>query len=171
MGIKKTSSDSNGSMDPAEKQYKVILGFMTIMLVLVVFLLTLVFLGSKDSISKAISGSDMAEFEQDYQAVFLTNGQVYFGKVDSRTELELVLSEIYYLQINRDLQATGTEEASEEGNEQAAAQDQPELSLVKLGNELHGPTDKMIINTDQVLFVEDLKDDSRVVEAISNYQE
>lgn len=44
------------------------------------------------------------------------------------------------------------------------------FSLVKLGNELHGPEDKMSINLSQVLFVEDLKVDSKVVEAIRAYE-
>ncbi|MBU2575853.1 hypothetical protein KKF64_02080, partial [Patescibacteria group bacterium] len=65
--------------------------------------------------------------------------------------------------VTRPLQQT------EEGQQQATDQ-QGELSLVKLGNELHGPTDSMFINRDHVLFVEDLKDDSNVVQAIDNYK-
>ena len=98
-----------------------------------------------------------------WQAVFLTNGQVYFGQVKSANKSEIILEDIYYLQVTRPLQQT------QEGQEQAAATDaQGELSLVKLGNELHGPTDKMYINRDHALFIEDLKDDSNVVQAINN---
>jgi len=57
---------------------------------------------------------------------------------------------------------------TQEGQEQANPQG--ELSLVKLGNELHGPTDAMHINRDQILFIEDLKDDSNVFQAITNYK-
>jgi len=103
-----------------------------------------------------------------YQAVFLTNGQVYFGKVNSHSNSYLELLDIYYLQVKPVLQQ------GEEGNENSNKnpQDQKtELSLVKLGNELHGPLDKMIINKDQVVFIEDLKDDSKVTDAIKRYKQ
>jgi hypothetical protein len=46
----------------------------------------------------------------------------------------------------------------------------PEINLVKLGGELHGPTDEMRINRDQILLVEDLRTDSNLVKAIDNYK-
>lgn len=104
----------------------------------------------------------LSGFDNDWQAVFLTNGQVYFGRVVKQNREEMKVKEIYYLQVTRPLQQT------EEGEEQANPQG--ELSLVKLGNELHGPTDAMSINRDHVLFIEDLKDDSNVVQAIANYK-
>ncbi|MEK7125287.1 MAG: hypothetical protein AAB880_00010 [Patescibacteria group bacterium] len=107
-------------------------------------------------------GATLSGFDKDWQAVFLSNGQVYFGQVEKQNKVEIVLKDIYYLQVTRPLQQTA------EGQEQANAQG--ELSLVKLGNELHGPTDAMHINRDQVLFMEDLKDDSNVVTAIANYK-
>ena len=106
--------------------------------------------------------TNLSGFQEDWQAVFLTNGQVYFGQVKKQNKVELVLKEIYYLQVTRPLQQTA------EGEEQANPQG--ELSLVKLGNELHGPTDAMIVNRDHVLFVEDLKADSNVAQAIVNYK-
>ena len=51
------------------------------------------------------------------------------------------------------------------------AQPTQNLSLVKLGNELHGPEDAMYINMDHVLFTEELKEDSRVVDAVKRYLE
>lgn len=101
----------------------------------------------------------------DWQAVFLTNGQVYFGKIQSYSGSYLHLEDIYYLQVvQAPLQQT------QEGA-QAAQQGQNELSLVKLGNELHGPQDAMKINSDHVLFTEKLKSDSKVVDAITRYLE
>jgi len=97
-----------------------------------------------------------------WQAVFLTNGQVYFGQVTKNNENTVILKNVYYLQVQQQGQLT-------QDQTQAAAQQQPNLSLVKLGNELHGPTDKMLINKTQVLFIEDLKNESKVVEAIKNY--
>jgi hypothetical protein len=91
-----------------------------------------------------------------YQAVFLTNGQVYFGKMTSISKTDVVIEDIYYLQV--------------EGQIQPERGEQPRLSLVKLGNELHGPKDQMTINRDHVLFWEDLKDDGRVVTAIKDHK-
>ena len=92
-----------------------------------------------------------------FQAVFLDNGQVYFGKITGDGEKNIILTDIYYLQANKPLQA------GDIGS-------QPDLALVKLGNELHGPVDRMEINREHVLFVEDMKPDSKVVKAINDYK-
>ena len=92
-----------------------------------------------------------------YQAVFLANGQVYFGTVQSKTRNDIELTSIYYLQS----QKTSTDTTD---------QTQSDLKLIKLGNELHGPTDEMLINRQQVLFVENLRDDSKVVKAIKEFK-
>ncbi len=94
-----------------------------------------------------------------YQAVFLTNGQVYFGKISEKNSDYVVLKDIYYLQAGKQLQA-GADTSSPDS----------QLSLVKLGNELHGPDDVMHISRAQVLFYEDLKTDGRVAQAIAEYQ-
>ncbi|MEI6597354.1 MAG: hypothetical protein WCL13_04090 [bacterium] len=99
-----------------------------------------------------------------WQAVFLSNGQVYFGKIVSADDKRLILTNIYYLQVvDKPLQRT------QEGADTAAAQAQQSLTLVKLGNELHGPVDQMIINVSQVMLTEKLKEDSQVVKTIADY--
>jgi len=45
-----------------------------------------------------------------------------------------------------------------------------DVSLVKLGCELHGPEDEMLINRDQVIFWENLKADGQVAKAVAEYQ-
>jgi hypothetical protein len=77
------------------------------------------------------------------------------------------LRDIYYLQI-----ITKPLQRSQEGDAAAVQQQQQQeqrLTLIKLGNEIHGPKDEMLINRDQVVIMEDLKDDSRVVQAITDY--
>lgn len=106
--------------------------------------------------------SDWADFSK-YQAVFLSNGQVYFGKVTDANIQTLVLENIYYLRSAGSLQTSDAKNST-------TAPEADNFSLVKLGNELHGPEDKMSINLSQVLFVEDLKYDSKVVEAIRAYE-
>jgi len=89
-----------------------------------------------------------------WQAVFLTNGQVYFGRLGLHLTAD-TLTDIYYLQAPQQLQPPA--------GQNAAA---PNFNLVKLGDELHGPDDQMVFGRDKVLFWENLKDDSRVVQAI-----
>lgn len=101
-------------------------------------------------------------FQAEWQAVFLTNGQVYFGKVAKIDEGFVYLKSIYYLQIITSQDTIG---------QPPDVQTQPEqrLTLIKLGNEIHGPLDEMRINRDHVVMIEDLKDDGRVVQAINDY--
>lgn len=96
-----------------------------------------------------------------YQAVFLNGGQVYFGKINSLNDKFITINSIYYLRVNQQVQPNQTT-----ANSAAANQD---VSLAKLGCELHGPTDVMVINREQVLFWENLKTDGQVTKAISDY--
>lgn len=90
------------------------------------------------------------------QAVFLDNGQVYFGFISKEESKTVILKDIYYLQTSTQ---TGDKAKDQNAN----------LSLVKLGNELHGPVDEMRINREHILFVEDMKDDSQVNKAIADF--
>lgn len=103
-----------------------------------------------------------------YQAVFLTNGQVYFGKISAHQGNYVELDDIFYLQVKPVLQQGDNTNSNNNTNAQAQ---KTELSLVKLGNELHGPLDRMMINRDQIVFIEDLKDDSKVTDAIHRFQQ
>lgn len=111
---------------------------------------------------------DLAEYEKtsegnqidnaNYQAVFLDNEQVYFGKMTALDESRIVLEDIYYL---RTAATNGSLDTSTlEGD----------VSLVKLGSELHGPQDKMYIDRTDVTFWENLKPDSQVSKAIKDYR-
>ena len=94
-----------------------------------------------------------------YQAVFLTNGQVYFGHLKNADTKNPVLTDIYYLQ------------STPQNPQQSTDQQQQQLSLIKLGKELHGPEDKMVLKGDQILFWENLKDDGKVVQTIKQSQQ
>lgn len=95
-----------------------------------------------------------------YVAVFLSNDQVYFGQL-STSDGALVLTDVYYIRLN---QSSGT-------NSSSTSSEDAQLSLVKLGDQIHGPVDEMRINQDQVLFIERLKDESTVVRAIVQEKE
>lgn len=90
-----------------------------------------------------------------YQAVFLDNGQVYFGHLTSGEEF-FRLTDVFYLQYRQNPQT---------GDPAADA----DVSIIKLGNEVHGPQDWMDINEEHVLFIEELKAESRVASAIADY--
>ena len=99
-----------------------------------------------------------------YQAVFFTNGQVYFGKLQSFNHDYMKLTDIYYLQ-------TQSGEAADSKNPQKTTNDdQGNVQLIKLGDEIHGPEDEMIIAKDQMLFFENLKTDGKVAESIKKYK-
>lgn len=94
-----------------------------------------------------------------YQAVFLNGGQVYFGKISSLNNSFVRVNDIYYLRVNQQVQPKQGE------------QPQQDISLVKLGCELHGPQDQMVVNREQVVFWENLKDDGQVAKAIKQYKD
>lgn len=94
-----------------------------------------------------------------YQAVFLANGQVYFGKLQIFGGDFLKLTDVFYVQSGSAAAVTNTNKD----------EDNSSMSLVKLGGEVHGPEDEMIINRDQVLFYENLKSDGKVADLITKY--
>ena len=119
------------------------------------FIVNAIFYSENGGVSRLSNWADVSK----YQAVFLTNGQVYFGQVSDVNEQTLILENIYYLKTSQNLQTAEGEVAAEDN-----------FSLIKLGNEIHGPADKMSISLNQVLFVEDMQNDSKVVEAIMAYE-
>lgn len=87
-----------------------------------------------------------------WQAVFLNNNQVYFGKLKDYDSNYLALSDVYYLRSATDLEQNQTSSTN--------------LNLIKLGGEVHGPEDTIYIPKQSVLFWENMKDTSRVVQTI-----
>ncbi len=88
-----------------------------------------------------------------YQAVFLDNGQTYFGKLSPRFGRTVRLSDVYYFDFHTNAQ-------------NAAADATPDMKLLKLGSEVHGPESFMDINAEHILYTEDLRADSKVAQAI-----
>ena len=84
-----------------------------------------------------------------YQAVLLTNGSVYFGKLDGYGTPAPVLTDAFYVLSHADPE---TKQVSN--------------VLVKRGKELHGP-DRMYINPSQIVFVETVGPNSKVAQLIA----
>lgn len=91
------------------------------------------------------------------QAVFLSNGEVYFGYASHVNSPTVILQNVYSLHAdttqNKDTKATDATQ---------------KLSLVKIGDQLHGPTDEIKINHTFILYIEDLKGDSKVNQVIAD---
>lgn len=83
-----------------------------------------------------------------YQAVFLTNGQTYFGRYYDRIGAYAKIEDVYYLQ---QTQSTVPNTA-------------PDTRIVRRGRELHGPASRMLVPKSAVLFVEELTDSSPIAQ-------
>lgn len=116
--------------------------------------------GGVNSSSNRTATGNSADKNQ-YQAVFLTNGQVYFGKLTDDGGNNVKLNDIYYLQTQEKVQPKDSKDTSTSSSD---------LSLIKLGKELHAPADEMNISREQVLFWENIQDDGKVAQAIKDYK-
>ena len=83
-----------------------------------------------------------------YQAVFLANGSTYFGKLQEQGSDWFVLTDVFYLSVS----------------------DQSGTQLIKRGTEPQGPKEPMIISRQQVLFIENMRDDSDIVTLIKKFK-
>jgi len=136
------------------KRFKLPIILIALLLIVVVSLLAWTSFSNKNA-GAAIDTSK-------YQAVFFTNGQVYFGKLSTVNDNYLKLTDIYYLQT----QSTDAKDT----NPQQTSTDQSNVQLIKLGEEIHGPEDEMVLSRDQVLFYENLKADGKVGQSIEAYK-
>lgn len=101
-----------------------------------------------------------------YQAVFLDNGQVYFGKLSGVNSEYVKLTDIFYLQVEQQIQPDQEQADGSSSN----SDDQTQIRLAKLGNELHGPEDVMYVQRSKIVFWENLKNEGDVVKAITTFK-
>jgi hypothetical protein len=87
-------------------------------------------------------------FETPYQAVLLSNGSVYFGKLQGLGTAFPVLTDVFYVQ-----------------NVPNPETKQNSTVLVKRGKELHSPS-RMLLNASQIVLVEPVGANSRVAQLI-----
>lgn len=88
----------------------------------------------------------LPSFGARYQAVFLANGQTYFGHYLDRLGPYVKVENAFYIQ-----QAPTAEEGQT-----------PESRIIRRGSELHQPLPFVLIPKTAILFVEDLRADSQV---------
>lgn len=92
-----------------------------------------------------------------YQAVHLENGQIFFGKLQNTGGDFLTLRDPYY-----------TPQLSTKADDKTPTQTQ--LSLIKVGEEVYGPERSVSIARSTVQYWENLRDDSKVIDAIKQQQ-
>ncbi len=141
-------------MPPKKSKVPFVVGVIALAVIAIVMVAAAItMLWRSVSINSAVSSKD-------YQAVFLSNNMVYFGKLSNVNDEYVKMTNIFYLQV----------QGQQNGQTQNNTSQQPQLSLTKLGNELHGPEDSMYINKKEILFWENLKPDGKVSQAILDYQ-
>lgn len=97
--------------------------------------------------------------DDQWSGVFLTNGQAYFGHFYAAPGDYARLREVYYVL------ATQLQPADPK------IPVQTQLSLQRLGGEIHGPKPEMRLSKQQILFIEDLRADSPVVQTIAQLKQ
>lgn len=88
------------------------------------------------------------DLKTDYQAIFLNNGQVFFGKVEKAGSAYPLIRDVYYVQPQTDPKTKETKNI-----------------LIKRGNEWHGP-DMMYLNARHIVVIEPVANNSRVSQLI-----
>ncbi|MDD2337816.1 MAG: hypothetical protein PHD01_14740 [Geobacteraceae bacterium] len=114
-------------------------------------LITLILLSL--SIAVLVSGCDKTQkenftFATEYQAVFLDNGQVFFGRLDKGGSDHPRLTEVYYI-----------------GQQPSPDGKQVVNILLKRGNEWHGP-ESMYLTKSHIVMIEPVSPTSRVADLI-----
>ena len=98
---------------------------------------------------KGSGSSSNITLDTEYQAVFLDNGQVFFGKLSEAGSDYPLLKEVFYVQ-------TQTNPETKEVRS----------ILIKRGNEWHGPT-SMRVNSKHIVVIEPVSAESKVSKLIA----
>jgi len=89
------------------------------------------------------------DLDTPYHAVLLTNGAVYFGRLEGLGKPFPVLTDVFYIQSSTNGETKETRSV-----------------LVKRGREPHAPN-RMVLNASHILLVEPVARDSRVAQLIA----
>ena len=96
------------------------------------------------------------------QAVFLTNGQIYFGVLSRYGVGYWQLDRAHYLQVSK------TPAADPPNEKDIAAPQETRTTLMKISDDMHRPKDTMIIPASNILFWQNLQNTSSVAQAIAS---
>ncbi|OEZ52205.1 hypothetical protein [Duganella sp. HH105] len=94
-------------------------------------------------------GHQAPPLETPYQAVALTNGQMFYGRLEPAGGDYLTLRDVFYIQGRQNPETKAITSV-----------------LIKRGGEAHNP-DRMLLNRQQVLLIEPVKTDSQIAKLIA----
>jgi len=89
-------------------------------------------------------------FDTPYQAVLLDNGQLFFGKIQGFLSATPILTDVYYVQEQADLETKKVKNV-----------------LVRRGSEWHAPN-RMVISSRHIVFIEPVSPGSTVAKLIAD---
>ncbi|MFH1661972.1 MAG: hypothetical protein ABIA02_02665 [Candidatus Falkowbacteria bacterium] len=101
--------------------------------------------------------------DNSWYTVKLVDGKVYYGQISDLSADPVVLESVYY-NYDQIKVENGEEEIKNEESETG------NIRLVKRGKETHGPTGTMNVVRAQVLYMEPLAENSKVLKAILEYE-
>lgn len=106
--------------------------------------------------SQVETGKLVAETNHWY-AIKLIDGDIIYGKVDDTSKDPLTVNPVYY---NYD--------QKKEADKKKTANETGDIRLVRRGQETHGPDGAVQIFKSQTVFLENLRDDSKVLKVIQD---
>lgn len=127
--------------------------FLVIVALAFIFILYFLFVKSHNTIQKE------ANVSYKWYAVKLSNNEIYYGEIGDTSADPILIKNVYY-----DYDQINSPE--KEKKDQGIAN----LRLVKRGKETYGPDGTMNIVRDQVVYMEPLAKDSKVLKAILEYE-
>lgn len=116
------------------------------------------YMTNRNSVASTIDGSK-------YQVVVIRdslNAPTYYGKLSVVNANYFRLTHVYYLKKKTDGSSATTQSVT--------GQSASDFELIKLGNEIYGPEDEIIIPKDQLLYFENLKPSGTVSKTITDYE-
>lgn len=125
------------------------------------------FLPGKTALSQSPKG---------YVAVYLSNGKVYFGKIEHPDSTEPIMTDVFFLNAKTQtpqpvLGDSAKKDSKKDIQARTAALSQTEFQLVRMTDQFQAPVDRLTVSRDHILYWEELADDSKVVQAIAKYHE
>ncbi|MCK5062093.1 hypothetical protein KAR28_06135 [Candidatus Parcubacteria bacterium] len=103
------------------------------------------------------NNKDKHDAEPKWYMVKLMNNEIYYGLISDTAADPVIINSVYY---NYDQLNSEDSSLPESGN----------LRLVKRGKETHGPSGTLSVVRAQVVFMEPLTEESKVLKAILNYE-
>lgn len=148
---------------------KIILYLCVVICLAAAFVGAMSFWGTRNTMAAHFGSS-----KKSWQAVYMTDGKVYYGHVGRLKEDFVELNDVYYIKVRTTYQEQKKNSAPNE--EKSKSEKDSELvptvlrTLAKPSVELPGPEDRMIINRDHIFYWQTLRPDSQIVQTIERFK-